>query len=304
MSVAYRQAAENFAVAKSTPRILTDNETDKYFVYSKADWHRSQVELRAAGTPAKAGGFNITASSFTALKYSIAKLITDEELQDFDAPQDPEGEAVEYVTDQMLLHEEKKFSSDLLTTGVWNTDLTGTTNFVKWDAAGSTPVEDIEGQKTAIQKATGKEPNKLYLGKEVWDVLKHHAELVDRLLPSNASDRRITRQMLAALLELDEVVVSAAIENTAAEGATATNSYVVGKVALLAYVNTNRPRIREPSAFYTFAQKGLYGAEQNGSRIFSFYNEDLEATKVVGNTKFVHKVVGADLATFFTSVIA
>lgn len=303
LSIMYRQKAENFAVANSTPRIMSEQETNQFFTYTADAWHRSEAELRAAGTPTKLGEFELSTDTFTVLEYAIGKAITDNELDNFDAPQDPEGEAVDYVTDQIVLLEEKKFS-DVVIDGTWDISLTGGTEFVAWDQAGSTPIEDIDTRKTAILKATAREPNVLYCGREVWDVLKNHAELVDRLIPSGASDRRVTRAMLAELLELDEIVVSSAIENTARQGATASNSYVVGKHALLCYVNRTGPRIKEPSAFYTFVQNGLFGAERMGQRVRSFREERIRSTIVEAESKFVHKLVATSLGARFGSAVS
>ena len=46
---------------------------------------------------------------------------------------------------------------------------------------------------------------------------------------------RATRQIMAEILELDEVLVMDAVYNSAAEGATESNSFVAGKHAALFY---------------------------------------------------------------------
>ena len=62
----------------------------------------------------------------------------------------------------------------------------------------------------------------------------------------------VLRQAIAALFELDEVLVMGAIVNSAAENQTASHSWISGKTAPLFHAAA-RPARMTPSAGYTFA---------------------------------------------------
>ena len=84
----------------------------------------------------------------------------------------------------------------------------------------------------------------------------------------------VMRENLAALFELEQVLVMDAIHNTAKEGATASHSFIGGKHALLCYAAPS-PGLMTPSAGYTFSWTGYVGASDNGVRIKRFRMEEL-----------------------------
>lgn len=113
----------------------------------------------------------------------------------------------------------------------------------------------------------------------------------------------VMRQTLAALFELEEVLVMDAIENTAREGAAGAYSFIGGKHALLVYAPPS-PSLMVPSAGYTFSWSGLLGAGQMGSRIKRFRMEHLASDRIEVETAFDQKLVSADLGFFFSGAVA
>ena len=71
-------------------------------------------------------------------------------------------------------------------------------------------------------------PNRLTMGRAVWTVLSQHPKLV-AVAGASAGARRITRQELANLLEIDEIIVGDGWINTAAKGKTPVKSRIWGK---------------------------------------------------------------------------
>ena len=73
----------------------------------------------------------------------------------------------------MLLRQERKFVSDVFTTGVWGTDrtLSGTDQWS--DFVNSDPRDDVETAKEAILGVTGFASNTMVVGWQVWRQLKN-----------------------------------------------------------------------------------------------------------------------------------
>ena len=86
------------------------------------------------------------------------------------------------------------------------------------------------------------------------------------------------RQIMAQILELEEVLVMDALYNSAQEKAAEANLFVGGKHALLAYRPKN-PGIMTPSAGYTFNWTGMIGGAA-GLRIKTFRMEQLASDRV------------------------
>ena len=105
----------------------------------------------------------------------------------------------------------------------------------------------------------------------------------------------MNEEMVAQWLGVDNIIVGRAINNTAAEGATDSMSFIWGKNALLMYT-TASPSISEPSAAYIF-QKGGVDTKR--------FREEAEAQDVVEVTHLVDiKVTASDCGYYFPSVVA
>jgi hypothetical protein len=164
---------------------------------------------------------------------------------------------------------------------------------------------DVRTAKRAIAEKTGYEPNKLVLGRPVFDALLDNPSIIDRIkYGQTPGDAAMARQdMLARLFGVDEVVVMNAVENTAKEGQSNSHSFIGGKVAMLCYT-APQPGLMTPSAGYTFSWTGLLGAGAEGNRIKSFRMEALSADRVEIDMCFDQKLVSADLGWFWTSIVA
>lgn len=308
ISVAYIQNASNFIADKVFPVVPVSKQSDRYFVYNREDWFRQDARLRAPSTESAGSGFEIdNTPTYYAPVYAIHKDVDDKIRANADAPINMDRDATEYVTQQLLLKREKQFVDNNFTSGVWGQDLTGkasspTTNqFLQWDAANSTPIDDVSDASMIIASKTGFKPNVLVLSPKVFAAVKNNANVVERIKYTQRGV--VTEDILAGLFGVDRVLVPYGVENTAAEGKNGSYSFIYGKNALLAYSNP-RPSILQPSAGYTFSWTGLLGAGSTGSRVKRFRMEPIESDRIEGEMAFDMKVVGKDLGVFFKNAIS
>ncbi len=170
-------------------------------------------------------------------------------------------------------------------------------------------MEDIETQIWAIKQVTGKFPNRFVLGPRVWEVLKNHDEIVQRI---KYTQRGITTpELLASLIAPPgvndfQVLVAAAIYNNAAEGATDDFEFIAPtKDALLLYAEPE-PGIMVPSAGYIFTWVGLLGAGAFGSRVSQIPMPwlGIGTVRVEAELAFSTKLVGVDLGAFFVNAVS
>jgi hypothetical protein len=302
ISVAYMQRQENFIASRVFPIIPVDKKSDKYFVYRKNDWFRDEAQRRADATESAGSGYNLDTDSYNADVWAFHKDVGDQTLANADAPLNPLREAAEFVTHRLMLRMENQFVSDYFTTGVWGTDVVGSSGFTQWDTyASSDPIGDIETGKSAVLSTTGFEANTLVLGYDVFRQLRHHPDLVDRI--KYTSSNNITADMMARMFEVDRVLVAKAIKATNNEGATGAYSFTFGKNALLCHVAPS-PGLLTPSAGYIFSWNGVSGGLGTTIGTSQFRMEHLKSERVEAEMAFDNKVVAADLGYFFSAAVS
>lgn len=307
ISIAYIQEQNNFVADQVFPTIPVQKKSDRYFKYLRENWMRSEARKRAPSTESAGSGFEIdNTPTYFADVYSVHKDISDQIRANADQPLDMDRDATEWVTQQLLLRREKIWVNSYFTENVWGTEYEGVASspaageFLQWDNANSTPIEDVTDAGVAIAQVTGFRPNVLVLSPFVFNALKNHADILDRIKYTQSG--MVTADILASLFEVDRVVVAFGIENTAEEGVDGDFDFIMGKHALLAYSNPT-PSILQPSAGYTFAWEGLLGAGQAGGRIRTFRMEQLASDRIEGDLAVDMKLVAEDLGVFFKDAI-
>lgn len=312
ISVAFIQNASDFVASKVFPNIPVSKQSDRYYVYNRGDFNRDEMELRAPGTESAGSGYSLdNTPTYFADRYSVHKDIPDEVRANADAALNPDREATVFVTTKALIKREKLFVNKYFKTGVWGTDITGVASgptgnqALRWSDSASTPIIDVRNAKRAVRQSTGFEPNKLVLGRAVYDALLDHPTVIDRVKygQTAGSPAKGSLQTLAALLEVDEILVMNAIENTAKEGQSAAHSFIAGKNAMLCY-SASAPGLMTPTAGYTFSWTGLMGNGIEGNRIRQFRLEREGVDRVEIDMCFDTKVVAPELGYFFSGIVA
>lgn len=310
MSVAYQQELTDYKADDLAPIHSSQKQSNVFFKFTKDYWFRDAMDKRGPGAPAKRAGYGVATDSYAIDVYAISKAIDDQVRANEDAPLNSDRNAMQFVTRMERIRREKSFAATCLTTSVWGKDVTGNTSasnygsdtVAQWDDSDSHPLLDIAYYRSERKKATGLDLNVLALGREAWDKLKNHADLLDRITggSNNGNPAMVTRQLVAQIMELEEVVVLDAIENTAAEGATFSGSYIAGKHGLLMHRNKNAG-VESVTAVKTFTWQRLSGAA-NGTRILT-YPDGPHLDVVECESSFVHKVVASDLGVFFNGLV-
>lgn len=306
ISVAYANTG-NFVADQVFPRVSVSKQSDQYFKYTKADWLRSQAELRAPATESAGSGWTLSTDTYFARVRAIHKDIADQQRANQDAPLNLDADATRWVTRQILMDREKDWSDTFFATGIWDTDRDGVTSgptgtqFLRWDEDGSDPIGDIDGDKITVMETTGYIPQIGVASPHVVRGLRNNSDVIDRV--KYTQQGIVTAGLLASLLDLDALYIASAIEDTSTEGA-ATDSpgFINGKHFLLTY-RAPAPSLMEPSGGYTFVWTGLTGSIQ-GWQIKRFRMEHLEADRIEGQIADDQKVVASDVGVFYENAVS
>lgn len=237
-----------------------------------------------------------------------------------------------WVTTQGVLEKEFRVQALIQTTANWTTTIAGVNSgpssvqFVRWDQAAATPVDDVLLWKRKMRLLTGYTPNSMVIPESVILALKKNAQIQDRVKVSLTGDNgqrpvQITNDHIKALLELENMWVPTGVYNSAAEGQTDVITDIWTQTIMwLGYV-TSSPSPEEPSAGYDFAWTGdvsegipggltgegpqNFGAVKNDQGLFIREYMDLpRAARVIeGMIWSSPNVVGAALGMTWTAAI-
>ena len=301
ISVAYIQERSKYVATQVFPIIGVDKVSDVYFTYTKNDWFRDEAQRRGDSTESAGSGYNLTTASYNADVWAFHKDIGNQTRNNADNPINLDSEATEFVTQRLLLRQERKFVSDVFTTGVWGTDrtLSGTDQWS--DFVNSDPRDDVDTAVEAILGVTGFKPNTMVVGWQVWRQLKNHPDFREQIKYTSADN--MTPGMVARMLEIDRFIVASSIYATNDEGGTAAYSFNFGKSAWIGYVNPS-PGLLAPSAGYTFAWNGVSGTLGANVGISSIDMPLKKATRIEGEIAFDNKIVATDLGYFISAAVA
>lgn len=311
VSIAYMQSARNFIADRVFPILPVAKQSDLVLGYSRADWNRDEMRQRAPGTEAATASFGTYELNYFAKVWALGHDIADATRANADSIFSMDRDTTNFLTMKAMIRKELLFASVALAPGIWANNRAGVAaapvagvSVLKWSEPASTPIEDIRTAKREVLGVTGFEPNKLTLSKDAYDILVDHPDIIDRVKygQTPGSPAKVNEQALASVFELEEVIVSKAIRNSAKEGAAEQSAFInVGK-ALLTYT-TPAPSVMMPSAGYTFSWNGWMGASPQGFRMKKFRVELRESDRVEVQAAFEQKVMGADLGFLFNDIV-
>lgn len=310
VSVAYLQDASAFIADKVFPVIPVKRQSDMYYIYNKGDFMRDEAAVRAASTESAGGDYGVEASTpYYCKKHAFHKDISPEDRTNYDEPLDADQDATDFVTQKMLIRREMEWATKYFGTGIWGTEWAGTASnpganqLLHWSDDASNPIKDVTDAGVTMAGETGFKPNVFVLSPVVFNALKNHPDILDRIKYTQKGI--VTADLLATLFEVERVVVAWSVVNSAAKGATDSIGFIMGKHALLCYAN-QKPGLRKPSAGYIFAWTGLEGAGAYGNRIVRLPMDllGLGTERIEGEIAFDAKQICADLGTFFKDIVA
>lgn len=309
VSLAFIQQAAAFIADRAFPRLPVQKQSDLYFRYDRGYFNRAEMAKRAPGVESAGANYKLDTDSYAAEVWALHHDIADQIRANADSPISLDRDATELLTLQGLLRKEKEWAATHFITSVWTGEKAGhastndATNFVYWDVATSTPIENVRAAITAVHEITGFRPNRMVLGRKVFDALLDHPDIVGRIdRGQTVGTALVMRENLAALFELDEILVMNSVENTANEGATNVHSFIGGQNALLVYTPPT-PGLMVPSAGYTFTWNGLLGGGALATRISRFRVDLLKSDRIEIEMAFDMKQVSADLGFFFLNCL-
>lgn len=300
-SVAYEQDASGFAYkAFGQVPLDTEEKTGRYYSFDLADKFRSDARERAPGTASARKEFSISTKTYALKRWAVHTLLADEDRSTKSSPLDDQTEA-EYITEDLMIRRETDFHTAYLTptSGVWSTYRAGvaasptSSEFVQWNQASPTIINDLNNWSRTVKLTCGKRPNVCIMTSDVWDVVRNDSNVLSR--HQYVSDTPLDLTWFAGQISVDEVIISDAIYNSANEGAAAAMSFMATERVFLG-VRDERTSKKVMTAGRTFAWSPYDNVRDlvgTAAGIESWYDRDLKADKFEGESYYQHAVVAA-----------
>ena len=247
------QEPANFIGDKVAPKVKVTKMADKYFKFTRGNW-RTTEDLRTSGNPSnRSVSPSLSTDSYLIEQRALHDIVGYDEIEEADSPLEPKQDTVSDLMEQLNINREKRIADSVFVTSAV-ADYTSLAAASQWGYTSSTtPIEDLDERFDAVLKNIGKDVNQVTMGKEVFTVLKNHADILERIKYTQKGI--VTEDLLAAILDVDRVLVGKSVYMTTGEGvASESTSFIWGKNVLCQHV-APRPAKRVISHAYQFYKK-------------------------------------------------
>ena len=252
-AISYRN--REYIADQCMPVVTVANRSDKIFEFP-VETMQQLADVSIAGNRGMPGevkyGLN-SSKNYSVSDYALMDFVSNDEIANADAPLQPKVEAVEIVTNFLMLARESRVASAVFGAGNYGANTAALAGASRWDTSTSDPVQAIED---AIESCFVR-PTHLVLGGQVWPKLRNHPKFLQYILSraSTASGDvplRVSEQLIADAFGLEGCIVGRAKSVTSVEGQSVTTGYLWGKSAALIRVEKS-PSARKTQCFgYTF----------------------------------------------------
>lgn len=286
-----------FIASKFMKDIFVVKDTDRYIVYNP-DFKLPDDE-RHNGSPANMIEWSASYSTYSVFEHALKDVITDTDYDNADEAFNLDADTTEFLTDQILLKHEYKAQQLLFTSGTFSNNVSlNTASSWNYNATTtSAPIQNVLSGTTKIIQSSGKRPNTLVIGRDVFNVLKENNNVYNRI--QYVERAIITEDLLSAVFDIDNVYVGDAIYNTNKEGETASLTAIWSEHALLAYFDPN-PGRKKVTAAATFRVR----KKGTPNRVKKWRDEDIEGNYIEVQTKYQHQAIATSCAYLFKSCTA
>lgn len=240
------------------PIVPVLKQSDYYVTFSRADALRIENDKRSPGTEANKVTRSMSSATYFADNYALRNEIFLEDKSNADPlflQKLYEGRTM-YVVDKLALGWESRVA--LMCTSGSNVGSYSAVGSSWTDITNANPFTNINTAIDNVQDSTGKRPNRMVMGQLAWRLARRNTNVINKIFGTNNGGNLPSRQQVADLFEVDEILVGGAYQNTGNEAQAEALSQIWG-ANVLVYYAPMVPSVEQPSFGYTlrWAQPGL-----------------------------------------------
>ncbi len=236
-NLAVRYVNNEFVGGQYLPEYGVAKESDKYRIFRKDGFFKGAPK-KADGAITEEATLIYDEATYSTYERAIKDIVTDRAVQNADAPVRPKIDAVNFLTEKVLLSQEIDIWALILGTsglesGSYYGDLTAATAWI----GGTDPdiLKDLSDAIVLISKAIGKRPNRISFTTEVSEAIARDPVIMEILKYNTAN--LISGDALPSTLRKMQVIVADGLWNAADEGQTASYEYIIKYRVPICFVN-------------------------------------------------------------------
>ena len=326
IAIANMQGDDGFIASQVFQTVPVEDQAAKYYKFDDDDLNRPGFKPRPPGTESDVVGYTLSKDTYYAEVYAEKTAVHDQIKANGMDILAPDRRAINLLMTHKKIFVEQQWMADYFVQAapgdVWTFDVDGVASgataagsfnpldnsnndTLQWNLSSSSPISDIDLGIGYVVQRTGQKPNTLTMGFPVWQKLKRHPEIT-ALIDSGQTPggpALADRRAVAAILGVEEILVSWGVYNAAKEGATKNNQFIGGKNALLSY-RPPSPGVDVPAAGYTFQWDKYLMETGMGIGVWSWYDEKIRARWMECELAYDNKVTSKDLGYFFNGIVA
>lgn len=288
VSVKYKNS--DYIADKVFPMLPVNDESGKYYVYNRN--FRLPETLRRDGAEANKHDFALSTSSYQTAEHALKDVVTDRQARNYGLAS-LKADTTEELTDKIMLRKEKSVA-DLFTTTSWSLNVS-LASAAQWsaDTTASNPIPLMDTAATTVLANSGFLPNKAIMNRKVMLAAKNHTASIGERVKYTSAE--ISKNTLAALFDIPEIMIGLAQIDSAAEGVTDSIGDVWSDNIWVGYV-TPRASVKSPTAGYIITDERR--------QVRSWKAEELKGEEIEVGESYVPKIVASLAGYLIRDVLA
>lgn len=228
ISIKYRNT--ELVAMQVFPEVPVKKDSDLFRVYDRD--FRIPETARANKSVANQHFWEVSNSTYNLEDHALKDYVSDDDADNYDMA-DLRADTVEELSDKLLMRLEKSVA-DLFTTTNWslNVSLAAANDWAAANTTVSDPVPYFDTGATTIIRNGGIKPNFAIMPRAAFVGAKNHISVLDRVKYTSGE---VTKNIIAGLLDVQELLVPAAGYDTAPKGLGPSITSIWGDIAFIGY---------------------------------------------------------------------
>lgn len=288
VSQAFFNDPSQYIAESLAPTVMVPKKTFNIWFYGKDTLKQATDDTRTRFGKTKIVSGNITSKAFGPLRgHELMDGIDFDQDEMVQSPLDFEIDITNYLSEKLAITKELSVHTLLTSTSNITNNVT-LSGGAQWNNYGSSaPLDDIR-LAFDTQRQNGLKPaNTIAMSYQTFSWLSRHPQLIEAVKYTNVASLTIDlMKQVLAVYGVQNLLVSSAVYDSAAQGLTATNTYIWGGDVVIGFV-TGSPGLRTVNGAYTFTL-------ENGRYVDSWYDQARKTKWIRNNDYYIPQVVGAE----------
>jgi hypothetical protein len=291
-NVAVKYKNERFIADQVFPMVPVKKTSDLYRTYTR-QWSIPETN-RAIGGLAREHQFDIGTESYSLEKHALKMFLADAAKENYDLAS-LEADATMELTEKILMRKEASCAA-LFTSTSWSLGASLGAGADAWDTTTGAPINIFDTGTSVVVSNSGVKPNFAILPIEVYNTVKNHTTIVDRV---KYTSRELSPAIIGGLLGVTDLLVPDIYFDSGVYGASAAAS-AIGSIwkrnmAFLGY--------KAPAAGMMALSAG-YCFQKAKPMVRKWREEEREADAIEVDVEYQYKVVASLAGYFINDAIA